>query len=90
MSKKFGVRVMHRCALSTGKYGNSLLATLPAEIFFMGISIFKGFNARRLHKSFGVTRLNSHGRITTFRLTTDRVTTAYSIQYSNMLYRFVA
>jgi hypothetical protein len=30
---------------------------LPAEIFLLGILIFKGLNARRLYKSSGVKRL---------------------------------
>jgi hypothetical protein len=32
----------------------SLRATLPADIFLLGILIFKGLTARRLYKSFGV------------------------------------
>jgi hypothetical protein len=35
----------------------SLRATVPAEIFLLGILIFKGLTARRLYKSFGVKRL---------------------------------
>jgi hypothetical protein len=31
---------------------------LPAEIFLLGILIFKGLTARRLYKSFGVKRVN--------------------------------
>jgi hypothetical protein len=29
-------------------------STLPAEIFLLGILIFKGLTAQRLYKSFGV------------------------------------
>jgi hypothetical protein len=48
----------------------SLRATLPAEIFLLGILIFKGLTARRLYKSFGVKGLNM--KITTIK-ETERV-----------------
>jgi hypothetical protein len=33
---------------------NSFRPTLPANIYLLGILIFKGLTARRLYKSFGV------------------------------------
>jgi hypothetical protein len=59
----------------------SLRATLPAEIFYCAISIFKGLTARRVYKSFGVKGLISPSVETTSKVSAPKKKTISVVHF---------